>query len=177
MNSYLHFLPVFQERSPLLTLKPPPSSSRPHIMNPYLAAAQFPFPIDIRMVHPSGRHGRCSASGTYCGNRPISDVIRGERVKSLYCEYHHCHMVENGQMCRVAKPPKNERYCNERERKKQLRVMLLEELRLTRRGGRFAMYCRGKRREVRPARQGREPESLHSLCRVPWVNHTSFSKD
>ncbi len=77
----------------------------------------------LNSYHSSGGGGRygggpavkCQAHDTDCGNRPISDVVGGQRVKSLYCEYHHCHMVENGAMCRVAKPPRSERYCKERE--------------------------------------------------------------
>jgi hypothetical protein len=88
-------------------------------MTPYLTA---PLYLDPRMLPKSGqpraqarRYRKCEANSTNCNNRPISDVIRGELVWSLYCEYHHCRMVEDGRMCRVAKPPRNERYCNERE--------------------------------------------------------------
>lgn len=88
-------------------------------MNPYLAS---PLYFDPRIFPHTGhgqsrarQHRKCEANGTNCNNRSISDVIRGELVRSLYCEYHHCRMVEGGRMCRVAKAPRNERYCNERE--------------------------------------------------------------
>lgn len=85
-------------------------------MNGYLALDARPARI-IHEGYPNEnqrRHRKCNAVGFDCNNRAISDVINNARVRSLYCEYHHCHMVENGTMCRVAKPVPNARYCNER---------------------------------------------------------------
>ena len=90
---------------------------RTSTMNRFVAVPPFAYPVDVRKAsqYQGRRHGKCAAEGTKCYNRPTNDVIRGEVVKSLYCEYHHCRMVEQGRLCRIAKPPRNERYCNSRE--------------------------------------------------------------
>lgn len=117
---------------------------------------RIPFRIKTPQASASSnprRHERCSGNGIHCPNRPTSDVVGGVRVKSLFCEYHHCHMVESGTMCRVAKPPGNDRYCNQRESLRLAwgggKVMLTRRMM----AGRSEMCCCGRRHKMYAASQ------------------------
>ena len=56
----------------------------------------------------------CQAHGTCCNNYGVIITDNGVERMSVYCTFHTCRMVERGQLCRVAKFPSSEAYCNER---------------------------------------------------------------
>jgi hypothetical protein len=57
---------------------------------------------------------RCQARGTYCNNSGVVISDNGVDRMSVHCTFHACRRVERGQLCRVAKVPSSEAYCNER---------------------------------------------------------------
>lgn len=87
-------------------------------LNHWIAVPGNPRPVHIQEVRRNmdeAQFGRCTAPNTDCHNRPVQQLINGAMRRSQYCEFHHCQFVEDGRLCATAKPPRNERFCNDRK--------------------------------------------------------------